>query len=271
VERRPREPARRRRLGYVRNITCTSHLPNVGVLRRAILSLTNKARIPAITQRIFRELQKTMHHHPPPHDPSPSPTKASQTVTGGLARYVSDGSFPLSAKHMRNVSSLTHRLSWTVRSTLPIFAKPNKHNLHKGRAFSFAAEPAPRPTSRLVAFPSAAARGFQWTSDVSKALKHIIRPFFDKMPSNIRKRKLEDDPPKFYAVRSGHEPGIYLTWPECQEQISGFKGAQCRCRLCSPFLFDFHFLPYRSLRHGHLVDMDAQSRSSTMSGTPPTS
>ncbi|KAF7525787.1 hypothetical protein G7054_g10962 [Neopestalotiopsis clavispora] len=41
-----------------------------------------------------------------------------------------------------------------------------------------------------------------------------------------KKRKMEDDTPKFYAVRSGHEPGVYLTWPECQEQISGFKGAQ---------------------------------------------
>lgn len=31
---------------------------------------------------------------------------------------------------------------------------------------------------------------------------------------------------KFYAVRAGHQPGIYDTWAECQKQISGFRGAQ---------------------------------------------
>ena len=29
---------------------------------------------------------------------------------------------------------------------------------------------------------------------------------------------------KFYAVRKGHNPGIYATWPECQKQIAGFSG-----------------------------------------------
>lgn len=31
---------------------------------------------------------------------------------------------------------------------------------------------------------------------------------------------------KFYAVKKGRKPGIYLTWPEAQKQISGFSGAQ---------------------------------------------
>lgn len=31
---------------------------------------------------------------------------------------------------------------------------------------------------------------------------------------------------KFYAVRKGKKPGIYLTWDECQAQVHGFKGAQ---------------------------------------------
>lgn len=31
---------------------------------------------------------------------------------------------------------------------------------------------------------------------------------------------------KFYAVRKGRKPGIYQTWPECQEQVKGYKGAQ---------------------------------------------
>jgi len=30
----------------------------------------------------------------------------------------------------------------------------------------------------------------------------------------------------FYAVRRGNKPGVYTSWPECQEQIAGFRGAQ---------------------------------------------
>ncbi|OAA67838.1 ribonuclease [Niveomyces insectorum RCEF 264] len=42
-----------------------------------------------------------------------------------------------------------------------------------------------------------------------------------------RKRKLDDkNLQKYYAVRAGVRPGIYLTWHECQAQIAGFKGAQ---------------------------------------------
>ena len=29
--------------------------------------------------------------------------------------------------------------------------------------------------------------------------------------------------PKFYAVRNGKKPGIYLTWSECEAQITGWK------------------------------------------------
>jgi ribonuclease HI len=39
-----------------------------------------------------------------------------------------------------------------------------------------------------------------------------------------RKRGTE---PKFYSVRAGHKPGIYLSWAECLAQIKGFKGAMC--------------------------------------------
>ena len=31
---------------------------------------------------------------------------------------------------------------------------------------------------------------------------------------------------KFYAVKNGHNPGIYSTWPECQEQTKGFPNAK---------------------------------------------
>lgn len=30
---------------------------------------------------------------------------------------------------------------------------------------------------------------------------------------------------KYYVVWSGHNPGVYKSWQECQEQIQGFKGA----------------------------------------------
>lgn len=34
---------------------------------------------------------------------------------------------------------------------------------------------------------------------------------------------------KYYAVRAGNKPGVYMTWAECQEQTAGFRGASCTC------------------------------------------
>ena len=31
---------------------------------------------------------------------------------------------------------------------------------------------------------------------------------------------------KYYAVRVGHNPGIYVTWSDCEKQVKGFPGAQ---------------------------------------------
>lgn len=31
---------------------------------------------------------------------------------------------------------------------------------------------------------------------------------------------------KFYAVKKGRQPGIYMTWPDAQKQVAGFSGAQ---------------------------------------------
>ena len=31
---------------------------------------------------------------------------------------------------------------------------------------------------------------------------------------------------KYYAVRKGRQKGIFTSWPECQKQVSGFKGAE---------------------------------------------
>jgi ribonuclease HI len=45
------------------------------------------------------------------------------------------------------------------------------------------------------------------------------------MSTLSKKRKLGEDVTKYYAVRAGKAPGVYMTWKECQEQTTGFKGA----------------------------------------------
>ncbi|KAF4633262.1 hypothetical protein G7Y89_g4857 [Cudoniella acicularis] len=46
------------------------------------------------------------------------------------------------------------------------------------------------------------------------------------MSTASKKRKLGDGATKFYGVRAGKTPGVYTTWADCQENITGFKGAQ---------------------------------------------
>ncbi|KAL2015012.1 hypothetical protein VTK56DRAFT_6528 [Thermocarpiscus australiensis] len=41
-----------------------------------------------------------------------------------------------------------------------------------------------------------------------------------------KKRKMDAAEQKYYAVRAGHKPGVYTSWAICQQQISGYKGAQ---------------------------------------------
>ncbi|KAL2132196.1 hypothetical protein VTI74DRAFT_4111 [Chaetomium olivicolor] len=41
-----------------------------------------------------------------------------------------------------------------------------------------------------------------------------------------KKRKLDAAEQKYYAVRAGFKPGVYTSWAICQQQITGFKGAQ---------------------------------------------
>src|SRR5690606_22965398 len=53
-----------------------------------------------------------------------------------------------------------------------------------------------------------------------------------------RKRKMDSSSSssetKYYAVRAGFKPGIYTSWAICQQQITGFKGAQCAFGLSRP-------------------------------------
>lgn len=44
-------------------------------------------------------------------------------------------------------------------------------------------------------------------------------------PAKRRRRPGEQ---RFYAVRAGKIPGVYLTWAECQAMINGFAGANCK-------------------------------------------
>ncbi|KAK4096968.1 hypothetical protein N658DRAFT_435065 [Parathielavia hyrcaniae] len=41
-----------------------------------------------------------------------------------------------------------------------------------------------------------------------------------------KKRKINAAEQKYYAVRAGFKPGVYTSWAICQQQITGFKGAQ---------------------------------------------
>lgn len=59
------------------------------------------------------------------------------------------------------------------------------------------------------------------------------------MSTASKKRKLgegggaAEKDQKFYAVRAGKVPGVYSTWRECQDNITGFKGANCELSLYS--------------------------------------
>ncbi|KPM40389.1 hypothetical protein AK830_g6180 [Neonectria ditissima] len=53
-----------------------------------------------------------------------------------------------------------------------------------------------------------------------------------------KKRKV-DGQQKFYAVRAGFHPGVYLTYAECQTQTAGFKGAVFKSFTSSTDAHDF--------------------------------
>lgn len=46
----------------------------------------------------------------------------------------------------------------------------------------------------------------------------------DSPVGGLKKRKAPGQP-KFYAVRAGHTPGVYATWDDCRQSITGFKGS----------------------------------------------
>lgn len=41
------------------------------------------------------------------------------------------------------------------------------------------------------------------------------------------KRKRMGAQEKFYAVKEGHRPGVYTSWPDCQREVKGYARAIC--------------------------------------------
>ncbi|KAI9053915.1 hypothetical protein LZ554_002860 [Drepanopeziza brunnea f. sp. 'monogermtubi'] len=59
-------------------------------------------------------------------------------------------------------------------------------------------------------------------------------------PTTSKKRKLgEDKGTKYYAVRAGKVPGVYMTWVECQKQITGFRGSSHKSFFSEKEALDF--------------------------------
>ncbi len=62
-----------------------------------------------------------------------------------------------------------------------------------------------------------------------------MNPFTTQAPassSTVPQKRKGSSQVKFYAVRAGHNPGVYLSWKECEQNISGFKGAACKFVVC---------------------------------------
>lgn len=49
----------------------------------------------------------------------------------------------------------------------------------------------------------------------------------NKMNPASVKRKRRPGEQRYYAVRAGKIPGVYMTWAECQAMTNGFAGANC--------------------------------------------
>lgn len=51
---------------------------------------------------------------------------------------------------------------------------------------------------------------------------------YSQGPDLVGQKRKHVAHPKFYCVKSGHQPGIYYSWAECATQVKGVKGALCR-------------------------------------------
>lgn len=64
----------------------------------------------------------------------------------------------------------------------------------------------------------------------------VASPPSPPAPGIVPKRKRIPGEMKYYAVRKGYNPGIYTTWKECLGQVTGFKGATCKCALAACYI-----------------------------------
>lgn len=62
---------------------------------------------------------------------------------------------------------------------------------------------------------------------------NALSPGMVRSPSaasiDSKKRKRTKDT-KYYGVKAGHTVGVFTSWPDCQDAITGFKGANCKSR-----------------------------------------
>ncbi|SPO03421.1 related to ribonuclease H1 [Cephalotrichum gorgonifer] len=80
------------------------------------------------------------------------------------------------------------------------------------------------PLSALTAAAAtAAAHRYNMSSSAGKKRPLVSSSSSGSTPQ--KKRRTDPNMQKYYAVRTGMRPGVYLTWDECQSQTTGFKGA----------------------------------------------
>ncbi|KAJ2918384.1 hypothetical protein MD484_g2007, partial [Candolleomyces efflorescens] len=59
-----------------------------------------------------------------------------------------------------------------------------------------------------------------------KSLPRIRGPSLSKLRIPIALKVMAPKANAFYAVRKGHEPGVYLTWSDCERQAKGYPNAK---------------------------------------------
>lgn len=110
----------------------------------------------------------------------------------------------------------SHRQIWRISAQFPIL-----YHLSKSSSI----ENIPDVHLRLHHFVCSVTRLalYIMTTEAMSVLGDQVSP---AMGSKKRKATTQS---KFYAVRAGHKPGVYVDWNDCKESITGFKGANCEC------------------------------------------
>lgn len=71
----------------------------------------------------------------------------------------------------------------------------------------------------------------EMTNDRKRSAASLLSAATGSSSSAISsKRRKVDGVQKYYAVKAGRQPGVYLTYAECSAQTAGFKGAVCKLR-----------------------------------------